>query len=106
MEKPTLIVLIILVSIIVIVAVIENIKKKAFRKGYESGVQEVTRSMLDTATWFGATSKITYNCLFLFASRYRKYGHVSSDRFRTDFLKLEHKQRITDLNLDELEEII
>ena len=103
MDKLTLIILGILISILVIGVTIENIKKRAFRKGYEAGEQEVTRSMLDTATWFGATSKITYNCLFLFASRYRKYGHVSSDRFRTDFLKLDHKKRIPDLSIEERE---
>ncbi len=101
MDKPTLIILVILISILVIGVTIENIKKRAFRKGYEAGEKEVTRSMLDTATWFGATSKITYNCLFLFASRYRKYGHVSSDRFRTDFLKLDHKKRIPELPIKE-----
>jgi hypothetical protein len=98
MDKPTLIILGVLISILVIGV---TIKKRAFRKGYEAGEKEVTRSMLDTATWFGATSKITYNCLFLFASRYRKYGHVSSDKFRTDFLKLDHKKRIPELPIEE-----
>ena len=50
--------------------------------------------------------KSSYNTLWLFASKYRKYSHVCSDRFRSDFLSLDNKKRITDLPKEEIERLV
>jgi len=102
----TLVLFLILVSILIIVIVIGNIKDKAYKKGYDKANFDITASMLDKATWFGGCSKITYNTLYLFAVRYRKYGYVSADQFREDVLKIDHEKRITDLPKEELEILI
>jgi len=81
-------------------------KKKEFRKGYEQGVFKVTSNMLDTATWFGAKSKITYNTLYLFATQYRNLGYVSADSFREEILKINHEERITELPEEELNRLV
>lgn len=82
-------------------------KDKAYKKGFSDGTKEVTRSMLDASTWLGAKEdKSSYNALWLFASKYRKYSHVCSDRFRSDFLSLDNKKRITDLPKEEIERIV
>jgi hypothetical protein len=107
MKLTETIFLITVLFIFFILLIIWNIKDRAYRKGYQKGVEEVTRSMLDTATWLGAVEdKSSYNTLWLFATRYRLYGHVCSDRFRSDFFSLDKKKRITDLPKKEIEEIV
>lgn len=82
-------------------------KDKAYKKGFSDGIKEVTRSMLDTSTWLGAKEdKSSHNTLWLFASKYRKYRHVCSDRFRSDFLSLDNSKRITDLPKEEIERLV
>ena len=87
--------------------IIWYIKDNAYKKGVKKGEFEVVRSMLDTATWLGTKEdKSSYNTLWLFASKYRKYSHVCSDRFRSDFLSLDNKKRITDLPKEEIERLV
>ncbi len=87
--------------------IIWYIKDNAYKKGVKKGELEVVRSMFDTATWLGTKEdKSSYNTLWLFASKYRKYSHVCSDRFRSDFLSLDNKKRITDLPKQEIERLV
>ena len=101
MDTTMLIILGILIGYLVISVTISNIKKSAFQKGYKTAEFDITAKMLDRATWFGGTSKIIYNVLYLFAIRYRKKGHVDAHFFREDILKLDHTKRITDLPEEE-----
>ena len=105
MDKPTLIILGILITILVIMILLDNIKKRAYLKGYKQAEFDITASMLDNATWFGGRP-IFYNTLYLFAVKYRKYGHVSASRFRDDLLGTDSTKRVTDLPKEELERII
>ena len=74
---------------------------------FKKGEFEVVRSMFDTATWMGTQKdKSSYNTLFLFASKYKKYGYVSSDNFRAKILSVNNSKRITDLPKNELEQLI
>lgn len=87
--------------------IIWYIKDNAYKKGVKKGELEVVRNMFDTATWLGTKEdKSSYNTLWLFASKYRKYSHVCSDRFRSDFLSLDNKKRITDLPKQEIERLV
>jgi hypothetical protein len=106
MNTPTLILLGGLIFILILQVLIGDIKKRAYRKGYKKAELDITHSMFDKANWFGGTSIITYNVLYLFAAKYRKWGHVSADRFREDILKLDHKKRVTELSKQELESLI
>lgn len=106
MKTETLFVIAVLVLFFILILIWNKIDK-AYEKGYSSGVKEVTRSMLDTATWLGTKEdKTAYNTLWLFASKYRKYSYVSSDRFRSDLLSLDNKKRITDLPKEEIEKMV
>ncbi len=106
MTTETLFVIAVLVLFFILILIWNRIDK-AYQKGYSAGTKEVTRSMLDTATWLGTKEdKSSYNTLWLFASKYRKYSHVCSDRFRSDFLSLDNKKRITDLPKEEIERLV
>lgn len=87
--------------------IIWYIKDSAYKKGVKKGEFEVVKSMFDTATWMGTQKdKSSYNTLFLFASKYKKYGYVSSDNFRAKILSVNNSKRITDLSKNELEQLI
>lgn len=105
MNTHALILLGSLVAILVIMIAIDNIKKKAFLKGYKKAEFDVTASLLDNATWFGGRP-IFYNTLYLFAAKYRKYGYVSASRFRDDILSIDQEKRVTDLPKEELERLV
>lgn len=95
-----------LMLLLVIIIIINNIKQKYYLKGYHQAEFDITASMLDKATWFSGCSIITYNVLYLFAVKYRKYGYVDANKFREDILKLTHEKRITDLKKEELQQFI
>ncbi|MDK2772134.1 MAG: hypothetical protein KYX68_07930 [Flavobacterium sp.] len=105
MDKPTLIILGILITVLVIMILLDNIKKRAYLKGYKQAEFDLTASLFDNATWFGGRP-LFYNALYLFAAKYRKYGYVSASRFRDDILSVNHEKRVTDLPKEELERII
>jgi hypothetical protein len=105
MDKLTLIILGVLMLIMIIVVIIENIKKRAYLKGYKQAEFDITSSLLDNATWFGGRP-LLYNILYLFAAKYRKYGYVSASRFRDIFLDIDSTKRITDLSKEEQDFII
>jgi len=94
-----------LIVILLIMIIIDNIKKKAYKKGYKDGELAVTRNILDISFWFGA-KPIYYNTLYLFAMRYRKYQHVRADSFREDIYKIDHTERITEMDKEDLENLI
>jgi len=87
----------ILIIILLVIIIVGDIKKRAYNKGYNDGVKQVTHNMLSTATWFGSNDKKIYNCLYLFATDFRKYGSISSDRFRDEMQSIDHNKRIIDL---------
>lgn len=91
---------------VLILYIINNIKHSAYLKGYRQAEFDITASMFDKATWFGGCSITTYNALYLFAAKYRKYKNVDANKFRENILKLNENQRVTDLSKQELEEII
>jgi hypothetical protein len=98
---------IIIASLFINSIIIWYVKDKAYRKGVEKGQFEVVRSMLETATWMGTQKdKSSYNTLWLFASKYKKYGYVSSDNFRAKILSVNHSKRITDLSKEEIKKIV
>lgn len=106
MSNQHLIVLVILITIIIVSVLIDNIKKRAYQKGFKAGQNEVTRSMLETSNWLGVLKdKSYYNTLWLFAARYINYGYVSSDSFRKSILELNHEVRITDLSDEQKKEL-
>jgi hypothetical protein len=99
--------LIIIALLFINLIIIYTIKDKAYRKGIEKGQFEVVRSMLETATWLGTQKdKSSYNTLWLFASKYKKYGYVSSYIFREKILNVNNSKRITDLPKKEIEQIV
>ncbi len=99
--------LIIIALLFINLIIIWTIKDKAYRKGIEKGQFEVIRSMFETATWLGTQKdKSSYNTLWLFASKYKKYGYVSSHNFRAEILSVNNSKRITDLPKEEIEQIV
>lgn len=106
MKLIFLILLLLAIAYVIGTIIIERIKTKAYQKGYEQAEFDLTASMIDKAYWFSGCSKITYNVLYIFAATYRKYGHVSANTFRDNILKLDHNQRVTDLNKDDLNSFI
>lgn len=82
-------------------------KDKAYRKGFSDGTKQVIRNMFDTATWLGIKEdKSSHNALWLFASKYKKYSYVCSDRFRKDLFSLDNRKRITDLQKKEIKRLV
>ena len=99
--------LIIIALLFINLIIIWTIKDKAYRKGIEKGQFEVVRSMFETATWLGTQKdKSFYNALWLFASKYKKYGYVSSYNFREKILSVNNSKRITDLPKEEIKQIV
>lgn len=93
--------------LIIILILIWNKIDNTYKKGYKAGAEEATRSMLETASWLGAkVDKTSFNTLWLFASKYQKYGYVSSDKFRTDLSKLDNSKRILDLSKEEIDHLV
>lgn len=103
MEKETIFLVAIAISFFVCI-VIWEIKDSVYQKGIKKGESIVVTSMLDTSKWMGnKDDKSCHNALFLFANKYKKYGYVSSDRFRNDYQKLDRTERVT---LQDLEHLI
>ena len=97
--------LILCILYVICVILIEKVKDRARKEGYEEAVFDVTAAMVDKAYWFSGCSKITYNVLYLFATTYRRCGTVNASVYRDKILKLDHSKRITDLSKREFEEI-
>ena len=91
---------------IIIISWIDKIKNKSFRKGYQAGENEVTRSLKSTAFWFNVPEyREEFNAMMLYSIIYQKYGRVDSDLFRNRINEL-GERKLHDLKGEELENII
>lgn len=86
--------------------IINNIKDKAYQKGYDHGESDVVAKIIDTSYWFTSADKQIYNTLQLFGLRYKKYRGFIANQFREDILKMDHTKHFTELPKEEVDRLI
>ncbi len=102
----TCIIVLVITFMFVLFRIVKNAINNAYNKGYKQAQFDVTANMFDNAIWFSGNNKVAYDVLYLFAARYRKYKHVSAERFRETILSLDQNKLITNSSEEELDKII
>lgn len=106
MSTTIMIILGLIVFIAIGVMIIQNVREKAYQKGYDHGESDVVARVLSTSYWFTEKDIKLYNAFQLFGLRYKKYRGILPNQYREDILKMNHDKHFTEIPRDELEKII